>query len=384
MRVIHLSSGHRAGDTRIFGKECRTLARAGYDVTLVVPGDSYFTPAGVDMVLDGVRTITVKQPANRLERFVATPLAVFAAGLRRNGKLYHFHDPELIPMGFVLRALGKRVIYDVHEDLPRDILIKNWIPRDLRRPVAAAMGLIEWLAGHTFSGIVAATPAIARRFSRNHVALVQNFAFTSELYVRDRSSAADRPAVAYVGTIDADRCAVEMVEAIAAVKRFPDVRLIIAGRAPPAPLMRALTASPGWARVDFRGLLDRNGVQRVLADARVGLVLLYPLQSFVESQPIKLFEYMAAGLPVIAADFPGFRKIVEDNGCGLCVPPRDVAAIASAIEWMLDHPAEAEAMGRRGRELVLKRFNWEREEQELLRLYGKIAPPRPGSCAVAS
>jgi glycosyltransferase involved in cell wall biosynthesis len=383
MKVIHLSSGHRAGEARVFGKECRTLARAGYDVTLVVPGDPYFTPAGVDVVRDGVRTITVRRPTTRLERFLATPLAVFAKGLRLNGKLYHFHDPELIPIGFLLRALGKRVIYDVHEDLPRDIMIKPWIPRALRRPVAAAMALLEWVAGHTFSGIVAATPVIARRFPRKRVALVQNFASTSELYVPDGRPLADRRAVAYIGNIDVDRCAVEMIEAIARVQRFPDVHLIIAGKKPAASLMQDMTASQGWGRVDFRGLLDRKGVQRVLADARVGLALFYPLQNFVESQPVKLFEYMASGLAVIAADFPGFRKIVEENGCGLCVPPRDVAAIASAIEWMFEHPAEAEEMGRRSREVVLKRFNWEREARELLRLYAKIAAPRPAWRAVA-
>jgi glycosyltransferase involved in cell wall biosynthesis len=375
MKVVHLSSGHRADEARVFGKECRALARAGYDVTLVVPGDPHFTPAGIDVLRDGVRTITVAHPATRLQRFLVTPLAIFARGLRRNGSLYHFHDPELIPMGFLLRALGKRVVYDVHEDVPRDILVKPWIPRMLRRPLAAVMSLIEWIAGHAFSGIVAATPVIARRFPSKRVALVQNFAFTWELFVRERRPVANRRAVAYVGSIDDDRCALEMVDAIARVKRFADVRLIIAGRAPPDTLMQQMMASPGWRRVDFRGLLDRNGVRGVLAEARVGLVCFRPEQCYFDSQPTKLFEYMAAGLAVICSDFPRWREIVERHGCGLCVPPRDIEAIASAIEWMFEHSAEAEEMGRRGRELVMNKFNWEREEQELLRLYGKLAEP---------
>src|SRR5690242_11419675 len=187
MKVVHLSSGHRADEARVFRKECRTLARAGFDVTLIVPGDPDFHPAGIDVVRDGVRTITVARPATRLQRLAVTPLAIFAKGLRQKGSLYHFHDPELIPMGFLLRALGKRVVYDVHEDFPRDILIKEWIPRVLRRPVAAVMAAIEWVAGRTFSGIVAATPVIAARFPPARVALVQNFAFTSELFMRERT-----------------------------------------------------------------------------------------------------------------------------------------------------------------------------------------------------
>ncbi len=181
VRVVHLSSGHRAGESRIFRKECRSLARAGYDVTYVCRGDPHFTPDGADMVQDGVRILTVKRRAGRLGRMVVTPLEIVMVGLRQGGTLYHFHDPELIPLGLILRLLGKRVIYDVHEDVPRDVLVKEWIPRILRQPVSLAMALVEWIAARTLSGLVAATPAIARRFPKDSVALVQNFAFTSEL-----------------------------------------------------------------------------------------------------------------------------------------------------------------------------------------------------------
>ncbi len=371
VRVVHLSSGHRAGESRIFRKECRSLARAGYDVTYVCRGDPHFTPDGADMVQDGVRILTVKRRAGRLGRMVVTPLEIVMVGLRQGGTLYHFHDPELIPLGLILRLLGKRVIYDVHEDVPRDVLVKEWIPRILRQPVSLAMALVEWIAARTLSGLVAATPAIARRFPKDSVALVQNFAFTSEL-VQDGVPVGERRAVTYVGAMSTDRCAIEMVEAIARVQRNPDIRLIIAGTAHPPSLIEELSSMAGWSRVDYRGLLDRDGVRGVLAESRVGLVFFRPVQCYLEAQPTKLFEYMAAGLAVIAADFPRWREIVEENGCGLCVPPGDVAAIASAIEWMFEHPAEAHEMGRRGRQIVVNSLNWEREAQELLRLYARV------------
>jgi glycosyltransferase involved in cell wall biosynthesis len=365
VKVIHLSSVHRPEDVRIFWKECRSLALAGYQVSLVVPAERCYRREGVDV-------IGVKPRSGRRVRMMATTIEVILAGLRRSGSVYHFHDPELIPGGLLLRLLGKRVVYDAHEDLPRDVLFRGWIPRGLRRPISLAASALEWVAGRTLSGVVAATPIIAKRFPVRRTVLVQNFASKAELAISDLGERKRRRAVAYVGSVTAVRCAVEAIEAVARVERFPDATLVIAGDVSPPSFMQKLTALPGWSRVDYRGYQDRTGVRRVLAESRVGLALYYPVRSYIESQPVKLFEYMAAGLPVIAADFPKFREIVEVNGCGLCVPPCDVAAIASAIEWIFQHPTEAEEMGARGQAQVTQSFNWEHEERELLSFYDRI------------
>jgi glycosyltransferase involved in cell wall biosynthesis len=368
VKVVHLSSGHRADDTRIFWKECLSLARAGYDVSFVVPEENPPTRQEAH----AVEIIGVKRRSGRLGRMAMSTVGVAAAGLRQGGTVYHFHDPELIPAGLALRLLGKRVIYDAHEDLPRDILFKDWIPRRLRRPVSRLAAAVEWIAGRTLSGVVAATPTIAQRFPDGRTALVQNFARPCEFAVGEELQCGDRRAAAYVGGVTRERCAVEMVEAIAKVERFPYVRLLIAGDMDSPALEERLAASKGWPRVDYRGHQSRAGVRRLLAEASVGLAVFHPVQSYVESQPVKIYEYMAAGLPVIAADFPRFREIVEENGCGVCVPPQDPAAIAAAIEWIFEHPAEAEEMGRRGRSLVRDTFNWDREAETLLRLYERV------------
>jgi glycosyltransferase involved in cell wall biosynthesis len=369
--VVHLSSAHRADDDRIFWKECLSLTRAGYGVSLVVSEDHPTSREAHD-----VRIIAVNRRSGRLGRMLTSAAGVAAAGLRQRGTVYHFHDPELIPAGLMLRLLGKRVIYDAHEDLPRDILFKDWIPERLRGPASRAAAAIEWIAGHTLSGVVAATPTIARRFPEGRTALVQNFARPCEFAVGDDLPRSDRRAVAYVGGVTLERCAVEMVEAIAMVERFPEVRLLVAGPMSSPALKERLAASKGWPRVDYRGLQSRAGVRRLLAETSVGLAVFHPVQSYIESQPVKIFEYMAAGLPVIAADFPRFREIVEENGCGLCVPPQDPAAIASAIEWVFERPTEAEEMGRRGRRLVHDTFNWGHEAETLLRLYDRILAER--------
>src|SRR5438309_9573412 len=130
-RIVHLSSAHRADDSRIFWKECLSLASAGYDVCLVVPDDG---PARREGGSDGIEIMPVRLASSRLGRMATATVGIVAAALRRDGALYHFHDPELIPGALVLRLLGKQVIYDVHEDLPRDILFKDWIPSAVRWP----------------------------------------------------------------------------------------------------------------------------------------------------------------------------------------------------------------------------------------------------------
>jgi glycosyltransferase involved in cell wall biosynthesis len=149
---------------------------------------------------------------------------------------------------------------------------------------------------------------------------------------------------------------------------------VLAGRFDTPVLEARLRGLQGWNRVDYRGVLPRDAVVRMLAEVRLGLVLFHPRPNHVESQPNKLFEYMAAGLPVVASAFPLWQEIVEGAQCGLAVDPLDPRAIAEAIHWLLAHPAEAETMGHQGRAAVRDRFNWPREEATLLACYRRICP----------
>ncbi len=375
VKVVHLSSTHLADDARIFAKECVSLAQAGYAVSLVVPDNRFVTKDGKPIRRQGVDIVAVKRKSGLVGRLLSTTAAVMLAGVKLKADVYHFHDPELIPLSLLLRLMGKRVVYDVHEDLPRDITTREWIPRALRSPIAAAAEAVEWIAGKAMSGVVAATPTIAKRFPGKRTALVQNFALFTEFTTGDALPLTERQGVAFVGTICADRCAVEMVDAMG---RLPpsahSATLLLAGGIETTPLRERMQASPGWPRVDYRGRLDRAGVQRLLGESRVGLALYYPTQNYLDTQPVKLFEYMAAGIPVITADFPYHRGIIEQHGCGVCIPPQDPDAIAAALAWVFAHPEEAEAMGRRGREAVKNIYNWSHEERALLQLYARIAP----------
>ena len=111
IKVAHITTGHGSFDTRIFYKECKTLTEAGYDVVLVVPHDR-------DEVISGVQIRPIRKPASRLQRMTGTVWAEYRRDVAEKADCYHFQDYELIPAGILLKLTGKRVVYDIHENLP--------------------------------------------------------------------------------------------------------------------------------------------------------------------------------------------------------------------------------------------------------------------------
>jgi len=366
-KVVHLTSVHHAFDNRIFYKECCSLARAGYDVLLVAahaPGNE---------VKDGVRLRAVPQPAGRVRRFTVTMAQVFRAAMQEDAEVYHFHDPELMPVGALLKLLGKKVIYDVHEDYAVSMKHKRWLPRPLRAPAALMVRASESMFARLYDRVIAATPTIASHFRTGNVGLVQNFPWLTELCLEHGVPYAQRePVVAYVGALSDIRGLKEMTQAVHLLAGRCAAQLVMAGGARPGAIAE-LALAAGQERndgvVQYLGPQTRPQVGELLGRARIGIVTLHPTENYVASQPTKLFEYMSAGLPVIASDFPLWRQIVESAGCGLLVDPLDPRAIAGAMEWLLTHPEEAEQMGRAGQRAVAERYNWEHEAEALLEIY---------------
>lgn len=362
----HFTSAHPPFDARIFLKELTSLAQAGYPVRLVACHDR-------DEVRNGVSIVAIPRRGGRFSRMTLTVVAVFREVIRSKAAICHFHDPELIPVGLALKLLGRKVIYDVHEDLPRQILDKHWLSPVVRRPIAFAAECIEWLAGCVFDRIVTATPAIARRFPRRKTVVVKNYALENELVSPANINYTNRrPIVVYVGGVTTQRGGLQMVEAIGKVRADLAAELHIAGNITPEQLAASLSSLSGWKRTMMLGYIDRNAVRDLLGKARVGLVVLHPTDQYRPSLPIKIFEYMSAGIPVIASNFPLWREIVERNGAGLLVDPMDTDAIARAIEWILLNPQEAEAMGQRGQRAVVTQFSWGSEEKKLLNIYREL------------
>lgn len=366
MTVAHISTVHPRTDTRIFVKEVATIRdKVTKDCILIVQDGL------PDEEVNGTRITSAGPKLSRQRyRILVGVWRMLFKVLSEKPKIVHFHDPELIPIGLIMKLIGKKVVYDVHEDVPAQLL-GGQMNHSAAKFVGAVYRGFEWLAKLSFSKIVVATPAIGRNIS-DAVVLVQNFPLLNELsFARPTSHKSRPPAFAYIGGITAIRSALEMVEAIGRLSD-ENVRLQMGGSITPASLEARVKAMDGWSRVDFHGWVGREKARDILANVRAGLVLFHPVPNHVRAQPNKLFEYMAAGLPLIASDFPLWREIVDGAGCGLLVNPEDPVAIAEAMQWILDNPDEAEAMGRRGRAAVEERFNWEAESEKLVALYRQL------------
>lgn len=364
--IVHVTTVHIPQDVRIFHKECRSLAEAGFKVTIVCCNDS-------DEIVHGVRLKGIPKPAGRFQRITKTQWQAFRAALREKGDLYHLHDPELMPLGLALRACGKRVVYDVHEDNRLKVWEKTYLSYPLRVALSWIVGRIEDFCGWAYNGIVTVTPHIARYFPKRKTVLVRNYPEYGEFELKDPPPYATRPNnVTYIGSITANRGAWRMVQAVHGLNSVPQATLVLAGLFGTQQLEDELKASPEWDRVKFLGFLSRKGIGEALSQSRVGLLVLDPTPCYLDSYPMKLFEYMAAGIPVVASDFPLWREIVEEAKCGLLVDGMNVKAVTEAIRYLLEHPQEAEEMGKRGREAARRIYTWEQEAETLISLYERI------------
>jgi glycosyltransferase involved in cell wall biosynthesis len=369
IKVGVLTSVHTPFDTRIFHKEAKSLLKAGYDVTLVVQYDQ-------DVIVEGIQIVSVPKPRNRIERMTRTVWQVYRKALKIDADIYHLHDPELMPLGLLLKYKRKKVIYDIHENLPRQIKNKHWIKPWWRDIISKSVHWVERFLLTDVPTIFAETSYKKDYHWVKNYTTILNMPLINQLRpVKREFSDSGKKSIGYIGGVSEPRGSLVTLEALKILKghgielRFECVGLI--EKLHKQYLLRLCEADK-LHNVVFHGYLPASEGWLIIAQCDIGLAVLHPMPNYVESYPTKIFEYMAMGLPVIASNFPLYQEIIEGNHCGICVDPLDPEKIAEAVRWILEHPTEAKKMGKNGRKAVEERYNWFMEEKKLLYLYQEL------------
>ena len=363
IKVCHFTSAHQWNDVRIFLKECKSLAAAGYEVYLVHSGNKSGVEEGVHIWGIG------HSNTSRFSRMVQTAAKVYKKALECDADIYHFHDPELLRFVGKFKEKKKKIIYDVHEDVPRQILGKYWIPKFLRKLVATLFETYENRQARKTDLIVAATPFIRSRFSNQNIKTIDvcNYPILSEF--NDYSKVRVKNKVCYIGALTEIRGIKEIVQAVEGTS----IELHLAGKFSPDSFREELKLLKGWNNVVERGFLNRLEVAELVATSEIGLVTLYPQQNYLDSLPIKMFEYMLAGLPVVASDFPLWKEILAKNNCGITVNPKNSDAIKNVLLDLLAKSDLLSEMGNEGKGAAIREFNWEIEANKLLHAYSLMS-----------
>ena len=362
-----MTTVHSPFDNRIFHKECRTLVDAGYAVSLIAQHEK-------DEIVDGIKIIALLPERNRFHRMSILTLKAWRTAIKQKADIYHFHDPELIFIGILLKLMGKKVIYDIHEDYTTAILIREYLPKFIRKIMVTLMKAVEGIAEHSFA-LVLAERYYRERFPGGITVL--NYPLNSNVSPSRRESddnSKNLLRLLYTGNLSKVRGALIYPKII---NDIHDVEVHCIGKCSSVLAKEMLgLAGENSARLHMVGVDQHVPYERILQayseNWLCGLAFFYDHPQNVNKELTKIFEYMSAGIPVVASNFPVWKKLIEENGCGICVDPFNQKEIANAIKYLIENQDERRKFGGNGRRLVLEKYNWDSESKKLLKLYEEI------------
>jgi len=361
--VCHVSSAHRWTDNRVHLREAATTATRHRTLLVAVDDPTTVPASGVDLVL------LPRRP--RLPRMLWGSTSAVALAVRSGARVVHLHDHELAWSVPLLRALGRRVVFDAHEDLPEQVLSKTYLPVALRRAVAAVSRVVVALAS-TSDHVVAATSVVARRFPAAKTSVVHNYPrLRAEETAAVRVTARPLRAV-YLGVVSEHRGS-RVMAAAALHDDFPaGWRIDVVGNHRPEAERGVFADAERAGTVAVHGLVSPETARDMLLSARVGVVVLQATPAYRQALATKMFEYLAAGMPVVASDFPLWRELLAPHDCALFVDPERPEELARALRRYADDAELLERHARNARRAAVEVFDWAREEPVLLGVYERL------------
>ena len=372
IKVCHLASKHKMNDMRIFEKECKSLAKAGFEVTLIGFGETPKTE-----VIDSVRCIILFCPIkNNLELLRKRNKMSLETALQVDADIYHLHEPELLPVGMKLKRTGKTIIFDSHEyygwqlrDNIHKIKIIN-TPAFLMKWIGKLYMLYEKWVCMKLDAVVQVCTMNGTDYFANRcrkTLFIRNLPSLSDYTRKTPVDFGKSLAIALIGGITKERGITQLVKAT----HQAGGKLLLAGAFSPKSYEDELKAMPEYACVDYKGFLDKHGMVALLEQANIGASTLLNVGQYaqIDTFPTKVYDYMSMELPVVISNTEFAQKMNDKYHFGVCVDPNNPDKIAKAFLWMQAHPIEAIAMGKNGRKAIENEFNWEKESEKLIGFY---------------
>jgi len=367
-KVCILTTVHQPFDVRIFHKEAKSLAKAGYDVTLIAQHAE-------NEVVGGINIIALPKPKNRFVRIFGLSWKTLILALRQKYDIYHFHDPELIFIGIILKILGKKVIYDVHEDYPDYILEKMYLPHWIKFPFSKIMKFVEWLTGKALDYIITADSGVYKRFPCKKAEIIYNYPDLSTFRRKEKEEAKLYDLI-YPGTVSNYILNSIIDVTIEVLKTKLDFKVLLISsntmignkslkRIAEQIKKRGITENT----IKLMGHIPHDEVCSYIKQSRIGFIPLPNTPKFQKNIPTKLFEFMFCKIPVVASDLFPTRQFVENNYCCELVDINDRIDTSKIILELLKDDGKRNTMGNNGHNLVSKFYNWGNEEKKLFSIY---------------
>jgi len=360
--ICHVTVVHPYNDNRIFYKECISLKEKGYSVLLIAPGVE-------SKIQDGIEIHGVIKYKNRIVHFVKTSVfGVFKKAKRLNADVYHFHDPELIIFGVLMRLIGKKVIYDIHENNSASILSKPYLKRKwIRKIISWFVKITELFFVGFYSRLVVARPDIEDKFKKFKPILVNNFPIIVEPIHIELNFKKEKDAVIYVGGLSKIRGVIELINAFSEID---DVELWLLGPFESEAFRKVCENSDGWEKVRYLGSVEPNMVFSYIQKADAGIVTFLNVPNHITTLPTKPFEYMICRKPMIMSNFKYWESVFKDGAN--FVNPADSKSIKDGILSLFSSKERMKKMGESNYQRVINEYNWQKESVKLINLYKKL------------
>lgn len=372
MKICHIISAFQRDDTRIFYKQCTTLAENNHEVILLT-NDSVS-----EETRNNVRIIpTDFKYKNKIQRILLSRKKNLKKALEINANIYQIHDPEFIPIGLKLKKKGKIIIYDSHEDFPRQILEKDWIPKIFRKFLSKAAEYYLKKTLKKYDAILSVTPHIVETLKTisPKVHLLTNYPiiyendnnFSKNEYI-DRNNH-----LCYAGTVYRSTLQENI---IASLENIDNVSYTIVGTFNPIYKIDIKDKLKS-EKVNVIDKVSKNELLRIYNTATIGISIFdyspnlgYKIGSLGVN---KIFEYMYAGLPIICTDFELWKEIIYKYQCGIYVKPDSIQEIRDAILFLTFNKDKAYEMGQNGRRAVIDEYNWNIQGKIYLNIINKVS-----------